>query len=111
MSIPLENFEEANKENAAPAAAEAAEDTPSSNKAVLRVPVNVQVVIGNAKMPVNQVLRLSRGAVIELDRKVGEPVDIMINDRTVARGELVIVDGDRIGVTLVEIVKEGSLDA
>lgn len=72
--------------------------------AVSDIPVNVSVVLGKTSMPVNQLLKLGRGAVIELDRKVGEPIDIFVNNRLVARGEVVVVE-DRIGVTMTEIIK------
>jgi flagellar motor switch protein FliN/FliY len=58
-------------------------------------------------MQVNQLLKLGRGAVVELDRKVGEPIDIYVNNRLVARGEVVIVD-ERLGVTMTEIIKTGN---
>jgi flagellar motor switch protein FliN/FliY len=72
--------------------------------AVYDVPVQISVVLGRTAMQVNQLLKLGRGAVIELDRKVGEPIDIMVNNRLVARGEVVVVE-DRIGVTMTEIIK------
>lgn len=74
--------------------------------AMLNVSLNVQIVLGQAKMPIAQLLNLSRGSVIELDKRIGEPVDVMINDRLVARGDLVKVGDNRIGVTLTEIVKD-----
>ncbi|MGD9862223.1 MAG: flagellar motor switch protein FliN [Pseudodonghicola sp.] len=74
--------------------------------ALLNVRLDVRVVLGRSRMPISELLELSKGSVIELDRKVGDPVDIMINDRMVARGDLVKVDGDRIGVALREIVKD-----
>ena len=73
--------------------------------AVYDVPVNIQAVLGHANMEVASLLRLSRGSVIELDRKVGEAIDIYVNNRLVARGEVVMVDDDRLGVTMTEIVK------
>ncbi|MAR55934.1 MAG: flagellar motor switch protein FliN [Rickettsiales bacterium] len=72
--------------------------------AVSDIPVNVSVVLGKTSMQVNQLLKLGRGAVIELERKVGEPLDIFVNNRLVARGEVVVVE-DRIGVTMTEIIK------
>ena len=72
--------------------------------AVYDIPVNVSVVLGRTNMQVNQLLKLGRGAVIELDRKVGEPIDILVNNRLVARGEVVVVE-DRIGITMTEIIK------
>lgn len=72
--------------------------------AMYSVPVQVSAVLGRTVLPVNQLLKLGRGAVLELDRKVGEAIDIYVNDRLVARGEVVIVD-DRLGVTMTEIIK------
>ncbi|WP_245513881.1 flagellar motor switch protein FliN [Antarcticimicrobium luteum] len=74
--------------------------------ALLNVRLDVRVVLGRSRMPISDLLELSKGSVIELDRKVGDPVDIMINDRMVARGDLVKVNGDHIGVALREIVKD-----
>ena len=73
---------------------------------MLNVGLNVQIVLGQTRMPISQLLKLSRGSVIELDKKIGEPVDIVINDRLVARGDLVKLDEDRIGASLIEIVKD-----
>ena len=73
-------------------------------EAVYQVPVQVSAVLGKATMQVNQLLKLGRGAVVELDRKVGEAVDIYVNDRLVARGEVVVVE-DRLGRTMTEIIK------
>ena len=74
--------------------------------AVYDVPVQVSAVLGHSSMQVSQLLKLGRGAVIELDRQVGEAIEIYVNDRLVARGEVVIVDEDRLGVTMTEIVKQ-----
>jgi flagellar motor switch protein FliN/FliY len=73
-------------------------------EAVYDVPVNLSAVLGRATMQVNQLLKLGRGAVVELDRKVGEAIDIYVNNRLVARGEVVVVE-DRLGVTMTEIIK------
>src|SRR5437868_15400678 len=70
---------------------------------VYDIPVQITVVLGRTSMQVNQLLKLGRGAVIELDKKVGEPIDIFVNNRLVARGEVVVVE-DRIGVTMTEII-------
>ena len=72
--------------------------------AVYDIPVQVSAVLGKATMQVSQLLKLGRGAVVELDRKVGEAIDIYVNNRLVARGEVVVVE-DRLGVTMTEIVK------
>lgn len=73
-------------------------------EAVYEVPVNVTAVLGKSTMQVSELLKLGRGAVVELDRKVGEAIDIYVNNRLVARGEVVVVE-DRLGVTMTEIVK------
>ena len=73
-------------------------------EAVYDIPVQVQAVLGKANMQVSQLLKLGRGAVVELDRKVGEAIDIYVNNRLVARGEVVVVE-DRLGVTMTEIIK------
>ncbi|TCT07938.1 flagellar motor switch protein FliN [Aquabacter spiritensis] len=76
---------------------------------LLRVPVTMQVVLGSASMPVAQLMKLGRGAVVPLDHRVGEPVDIVVNGRIIARGEVVVVEDDtsRFGVSLTEIVGPG----
>lgn len=73
---------------------------------MLNVGLNVQIILGDTRMAISQLLKLSRGSIIELDKKIGQPVDIVINDRLVARGDLVKIAGDRIGVSLIEIVKD-----
>jgi len=93
----------------APPAPNGAEDhdgvvTATELRAVYSVPVQVSAVLGRATLEVNQLLKLGRGAVVELDRKVGEPIDIYVNNRLVARGEVVVVD-ERLGVTMTEIIK------
>ena len=75
-----------------------------SLETVYDIPVQITVILGRTSMQVNQLLKLGRGAVIELDKKVGEPIDIFVNNRLVARGEVVVVE-DRIGVTMTEIIK------
>jgi flagellar motor switch protein FliN len=72
--------------------------------AMYEIPVKISAVLGQSTMQVNQLLKLGRGAVVELDRKVGEPIDIFVNNRLVARGEVVIVE-ERLGVTMTEIIK------
>lgn len=73
---------------------------------ILRIPVAVQVVLGSAMMPVSNLLKLGRGAVVTLDHRVGEPVDVVVNGRVIARGEIVVVEDDnsRFGVSLTEVV-------
>ena len=73
-------------------------------EAVYDIPVTVSAVLGKATMQVSQLLKLGRGAVVELDRKLGEAIDIYVNNRLVARGEVVLVE-DKLGVTMTEIIK------
>lgn len=93
------------KENATPAAGGPELDSPNLN-AILSIPVTVQIVLGSASLPIASLMRLARGAVISLDQRVGDPVDIVVNGRIVARGEIVVVDeaSQRFGVSLLEVV-------
>ncbi len=74
-------------------------------EAVYDIPVTVSAVLGRTTMQVSQLLKLGRGAVVELDRKLGEAIDVYVNNRLVARGEVVMVDDSRLGITMTEIVK------
>ena len=92
-----------------PAAAESSDAEPTSRsaadlEAVFDVPVKVSAVLGRAHMEVGDLLKLGPGAVLELDRKVGEAIDLYVNNRLVARGEVVLVE-DKLGVTMTEIIK------
>ena len=78
--------------------------TAADLEAVFDIPVQVSAVLGKSRMQVSNLLKLGRGAVIELDRKVGEAIDIYVNNRLVARGEVVVVE-ERLGVTMTEIIK------
>jgi flagellar motor switch protein FliN len=97
MSIEHETFDNAEVE---------ADTEAETIDATRLVSMNVQIVIGRTKMGVQQILKLARGAVIELDRDVGDPVDVIVNDRPVARGQLVEVEGGKIGITLTEMLRE-----
>ncbi len=85
---------------------EASEKSATDLTPVFDVPVHISAVLGRAHVDVANLLRLERGSVLELDRKVGEAIDIFVNNRLVARGEVVIVD-ERLGVTMTEIIKGG----
>lgn len=80
---------------------------------ILKIPVIVQVVLGQASMPVSSLLKLGRGAIVPLDHRVGEPVDVMVNGRVIARGEIVVVEEDssRFGVSLTEIISPSAVAA
>jgi len=81
-----------------------ADKTADDLEAVFDVPVRISVVLGRTKMPVADLLKMDVGTVVELDRQVGEAVEIYVNDRLVARGEIVLVE-NRLGVTMTEIIK------
>ena len=103
------NDEGGESASAPPSGGEAAQEAglPQSAQdleAVYDIPVQVSAVLGKATMQVSQLLKLGRGAVVELDRKVGEAIDIYVNNRLVARGEVVVVE-DRLGITMTEIIK------
>ncbi len=98
--------EEATPILAADEQAEADIHTATDLQAVYDIPVQVSAVLGKTRMEVSHLLKLGRGAVVELDRKVGEAIDIYVNNRLVARGEVVVVE-DRLGVTMTEIIKAG----
>jgi flagellar motor switch protein FliN len=81
-------------------------DVRLSIDSVMNIPVTVQVILGTTTMPVSDLMKMSRGSIVPLDNRVGEPVDVVVNGRVVARGELVIMDDDntRFGISLTEIV-------
>ena len=83
---------------------ESGDKTAADLATVFDVPVNISAVLGKSHMSVAQLLKLNKGSVLELDRKVGEAIDIFVNNRLIARGEVVVVD-DRLGVTMTEIIK------
>ena len=95
---------------ALPGPAEGEERSAAALAPVFDVPVNISAVLGKASLSVAQLLKLGAGSVLELDRKVGEAIDIYVNNRLVARGEVVVVD-ERLGVTMTEIIKDGDAAA
>jgi flagellar motor switch protein FliN/FliY len=105
--VPLQDL---NATDAPPMADDASGDYEQSARvaadleAVFDVPVQVSAVLGRSKMDVGELLKLGPGTVLELDRRVGEAIDIYVNNRLVARGEVVLVE-DKLGVTMTEIIK------
>ena len=87
-------------------ASEAAAGGTPNLDTILKIPVSVQIVIGGTTMPLANLMKLGRGAVVPLDHKVGEPVDVVVNGRVIARGEMVVIEEDatRLGVSLTDIV-------
>ncbi len=109
--VNLTDFDGSPEEQAIPSdLPETAEDedglskTAADLEAVFEVPVNISAVLGRTHMDVSDLLKLKAGNVVELDRKIGEAIDIYVNNRLVARGEVVMVE-DRLGVTMTEIIK------
>jgi len=82
---------------------------PSNIGAILSIPVTVQVVLGSTSLPVSGLMKLARGAIVSLDQRVGDPVDVVVNGTVIARGEIVVVDdaSQRFGVSLLEVVAGG----
>lgn len=99
-SVTFEEMNASERDSSVPAGEKTALDL----EAVFDVPVRISVVLGRTRMPVAELLRLDVGTVVELDRQVGEAIEIYVNDRLVARGEIVLVD-NRLGVTMTEIIK------
>ena len=105
--VPLQDL---NSADAPPVADDSSHDADQISRAaadleaVFDVPVHVSAVLGRSKMDVGELLKLGPGTVLELDRKVGEAIDIYVNNRLVARGEVVLVE-DKLGVTMTEIIK------
>jgi flagellar motor switch protein FliN/FliY len=106
--VPLPNLEETGAmppvDPAVPQDDGASDRSAADLEAVFDVPVQVSAVLGRARMDVGELLKLGPGSVLELDRKVGEAIDIYVNNRLVARGEVVLVE-DKLGVTMTEVIK------
>jgi flagellar motor switch protein FliN/FliY len=106
--IPLPNLDKEPAPPTDPSALAEEAESPARGaadlEAVFDVPVQVSAVLGRAHMDVGDLLKLGPGTVLELDRKVGEAIDIYVNNRLVARGEVVLVE-DKLGVTMTEIIK------
>ena len=105
--VPLPNLEDGAPPMPGDLSPEPDQDTTKTAaelEAMFDVPVQVSAVLGRARMDVGELLRIGPGAVLVLDRKVGEAIDIYVNNRLVARGEVVLVE-DKLGVTMTEIIK------
>lgn len=103
-AMNLKEIEEAESEDDDENDFQVGEPMAKDVEAIYDIPVQISAVLGRSTMQVSQLLKLGRGAVVELDRKVGEAIDIYVNNRLVARGEVVVVE-DKLGVTMTEIVK------
>lgn len=87
------------------AAMAGASGAPGSGGVIMNIPVEVQIVLGTAEMPVAELMALQRGSTVALDRRIGEPVEVVVNGRRIARGEITVLDSDpsRFGIRLTEI--------
>jgi len=110
IETPLELNELGPGQLASEAPVDGEEKSASDLSTVFDVPVNISAVLGRSHLSVAQLLKLGPGSVLELDRKVGEAIDIYVNNRLVARGEVVVID-ERLGVTMTEIIKDGDAAA
>lgn len=81
------------------------EKNPADLQTVFDVPVKVSAVLGRAKMKISDLMKMDRGTIVELDRKVGESIDIFVNNRLIARGEVVLVD-NQLGITMTELISK-----
>ncbi|CAM5461419.1 flagellar motor switch protein FliN/FliY [Aquamicrobium terrae] len=81
---------------------------PSHSGVIMDIPVDVQIVLGSAEMPVSQIMTLEKGSTVALDRRIGEPVDVVVNGRRIARGEITVLESDssRFGIRLTEIIAQ-----
>ena len=81
---------------------------PGNPGVIMDIPVDVQIVLGSAEMPVSQLMALEKGSTVALDRRIGEPVDVVVNGRRIARGEITVLESDpsRFGIRLTEIVAQ-----
>jgi flagellar motor switch protein FliN/FliY len=80
-----------------------------NNAIIMNIPVDVQIMLGSTEMPVSELMALQKGSTVALDRRIGEPVDIVVNGQKIARGEITVLDNDpsRFGVKLTEIITAG----
>jgi len=89
-------------EKAAPTAAAAH----GNSSVIMSIPVDVQIVLGSAEMPVSELMALQKGSTVALNRRIGEAVDVVVNGRKIARGEITVLESDpsRFGIRLTEII-------
>ena len=90
----------------APASASDAAGGVRNNGVIMNIPVDVQIVLGSAEMPVSELMALQKGSTVALNRRIGEPVDVMVNGRKIAKGEITVLEHDpsRFGIRLTEII-------
>lgn len=108
LSQAIENLRGALNEEPASGEGEKAASL-RNNAIIMNIPVEVQIVLGSTEMPVSDLMALHKGSTVALDRRIGEPVDVVVNGQKIARGEITVLDNDpsRFGVKLTEIITAG----
>ena len=78
----------------------------ATSNIIMNIPVEVQIVLGSTEMPVSELMALQKGSTVALNRRIGEPVDVVVNGRKIARGEITVLESDpsRFGIRLTEII-------
>jgi flagellar motor switch protein FliN/FliY len=95
---------EGNEQKGSPEGSDAA-GLGCNREIIMNIPVEVKIVLGSAEMPVSELMELQKGSTVSLDRRIGEPVDVVVNGRRIARGEITVLESDpsRFGIRLTEI--------
>lgn len=78
----------------------------ANSSIIMTIPVDVQIILGSTEMPVSELMALQKGSTVALNRRIGEPVDVVVNGRKIARGEITVLENDptRFGIKLTEII-------
>ncbi|RTM08616.1 MAG: flagellar motor switch protein FliN [Hyphomicrobiales bacterium] len=78
----------------------------ANSSIIMTIPVDVQIILGSTEMPVSELMALQKGSTVALNRRIGEPVDVVVNGRNIARGEITVLESDptRFGIRLTEII-------
>jgi flagellar motor switch protein FliN len=107
LNRAIEELRDVLHEQSTHAEKEAASAADMVNSAVImNIPVEVEIVLGSTEMPVSELMTLQKGSTVALNRRIGEPVDVVVNGRRIARGEITVLDNDpsRFGIRLTEII-------
>ena len=94
------------EEQKRPESGAAPEATMQNSGVIMNIPVDVQIILGSTEMPVSDLMALQKGSTVALNRRIGEPVDVVVNGRKIARGEITVLESDpsRFGIRLTEII-------
>ena len=85
---------------------DAALQSAANSNIIMTIPVDVQIILGSTEMPVSELMALQKGSTVALNRRIGEPVDVVVNGRKIARGEITVLESDPtlFGIKLTEII-------